>query len=54
MKQSKRVLAVFVSGSMMLASITGGCATEAAQPETQPLVQAAPQPPVGRTDRALS
>jgi uncharacterized membrane protein YgcG len=29
----------------MLASLAGGCATEAAQPETQPLVQAAPQPP---------
>jgi hypothetical protein len=29
----------------MLASIAGGCATEAAQPETQSLLQAAPQPP---------
>ena len=45
MKQSKRVLAVFISGSMMLASIAGGCATEAAQPETPPPVQAAPQSP---------
>jgi hypothetical protein len=46
MKQSKRVLAVVISGSMMLASITGGCATEAAQPETEPPVQAAPSPAV--------
>jgi uncharacterized protein DUF3300 len=45
MKQSKRALAVFISGSLMLASIAGGCATEAAQPETQPVVQDVPQPP---------
>jgi Protein of unknown function (DUF3300) len=45
MKQSKRFLAVCVSGLIMLASMAGGCATEAAQPETQPPVQAAPQPP---------
>lgn len=45
MKQSKRALAVFVSGSLMLASIAGGCATEPAQPETQPEVQAVPQRP---------
>jgi uncharacterized membrane protein YgcG len=43
-KQSKRILAVFVSGSIVLASIAGGSATEAAQPETQSLVQGAPQP----------
>ena len=46
MKQSKRALAVFVAGSMMMASIVGGCAAEAApQPESQPLVQSWPQPP---------
>jgi uncharacterized membrane protein YgcG len=44
MKQSKRALAVFISGSLMLASMAGGCATEAAQPEAQPLAQAVPQP----------
>jgi Protein of unknown function (DUF3300) len=38
MKQSKRALALFISGSMMLASVTGGCATEAAQPDAQPPV----------------
>jgi hypothetical protein len=43
MKQSKRALAVFVSSSLVLASAVGGCATEAAQPETQPVAQAAPQ-----------
>jgi hypothetical protein len=46
MKQSKRALAVFVAGSMMMASIVGGRAAEAAPPpETQPLVQSWPQPP---------
>jgi hypothetical protein len=45
MKQSKRALALLVSGSMLLASVAGGCATQATQPETQPLVRAAPQPP---------
>jgi uncharacterized membrane protein YgcG len=44
MKQSKRALAVFISGSLMVASMAGGCTTEAAQPEAQPLVQAVPQP----------
>jgi uncharacterized membrane protein YgcG len=48
MKQSKRVLAVFVSGSIMLASIAGDCAT-AAQPDTPALEQAAPQPPEDTT-----
>jgi hypothetical protein len=48
MKQSKRALAVFVSSSMMLASM-GGCATEVALPDPQPLVQATPQPPADST-----
>ena len=42
MKQSKRVLALVISGSIMLVS---GCATEASKPDMQPSVQAAPQPP---------
>jgi Protein of unknown function (DUF3300) len=42
-KQSKRALAAFVSSSLVLASAVGGCVTEAAQPETQPVSQAAPQ-----------
>jgi hypothetical protein len=45
MKQSKRALALLVFGSMLLASVTGGCAIESTEPETQPPVQAAPQPP---------
>src|SRR5579862_7412096 len=45
MKQSKGALAVFVSCSLMLASALGGCATEAPQPEIQPVAQAAPQVP---------
>jgi Protein of unknown function (DUF3300) len=45
MKQSKRALALFVSGSLALASVVGGCATATAQPETQPPVQADPQAP---------
>jgi hypothetical protein len=45
MQQSKRALALFVSGSLALASVMGGCATVAAQPETPPPVQAESQPP---------
>jgi len=41
MKQPKRALAVFVSSSLALASAVGGCATEAVQPEAQPV--SAPQ-----------
>jgi hypothetical protein len=40
MKQSKRTLALLICGSMMLASVTCGCATEAAQVDTQPSVEA--------------
>jgi uncharacterized membrane protein YgcG len=43
MTQSKRALAAFVSSTLMLASVVGGCATEADQPEIQPVAQAAPQ-----------
>jgi uncharacterized membrane protein YgcG len=39
MKQSKRLLAVFISGSMMLAAIAGGSATEAAQPPVEAAAQ---------------
>ncbi|HWS66459.1 MAG TPA: DUF3300 domain-containing protein, partial [Steroidobacteraceae bacterium] len=44
MKRSKRALALFVSSSLVLASVQAGCATEAPQAETQPSVEAAPQP----------
>src|ERR1700751_3502248 len=43
MKRSKRALALFVSSSVVLASVQAGCATEAPQAETQPSVEAAPQ-----------
>lgn len=49
MKQTKRSLAVFVSSSLMLASAVGGCATEAALPEIQPVTQAAAQTSVSST-----
>ena len=45
MKQWKRAPALLISGAMMFSSIAGGCATEAAQPETPPQAQAPPQPP---------
>jgi hypothetical protein len=45
MKQSKRALAVFVSSTIMLASVAAGCATQAAEPDAQPMVQAEPQSP---------
>jgi len=45
MKQSKLALAALISGSMIWVSLVGGCATEAAQSETQPVVQGAPQLP---------
>jgi uncharacterized membrane protein YgcG len=44
MKRSKRAFAVVISGSIMLASLAGGCATEAAQAKAQPPAQAVPQP----------
>ncbi|MDB6108240.1 MAG: hypothetical protein JWO52_8239 [Gammaproteobacteria bacterium] len=40
MKQSNRALALVMSGSMMLVSVTGGCATEVPQPDAQPPVAA--------------
>ncbi len=43
MKRSKRALALFVSSSLVLASLQGGCVSEASQPDTQPPVAAAPQ-----------
>lgn len=46
MKQSKRALSILVSSSLVLASAAGGYVTAAAQPETQPPAQAAPQPSV--------
>src|SRR5437899_3337189 len=49
MKRSKRALALFVSSSLVLASVQAGCATEAPQPETQPSVGAAPQASEGST-----
>jgi uncharacterized membrane protein YgcG len=45
MKQSKRALAVFVSSTIMLASVVAGCATQAAEPDAQPMVQAEPLSP---------
>jgi hypothetical protein len=44
MKRSKRLLVAFISGSLMLATIVGGCVTVADPPDPQPPVQAAPQP----------
>src|SRR2546430_4333938 len=49
MKRSKRALALFVSSSLVLASVQAGCATEPPQPETQPSVGAAPQASEGST-----
>ena len=43
MKRSKRALALFVSSSLVLASVQAGCATEAPQAETQSSVEAARQ-----------
>jgi hypothetical protein len=48
-QQSKRTWAVFLSVSMMLVSMAGGCAIVAAQPDVQPQVQAAPRPPEDAT-----
>lgn len=45
MKRSKRVVAVFVAGSLVLALGEGGCATEAPQPEMQAAVPAQSQVP---------
>src|SRR5882724_10005560 len=45
MKQSKRALAVFVSTTIMLASVAAGGATQAAEPDAQPMVQAEPLSP---------
>jgi len=43
MKRSKRALALYVSSSLVLACMQGGCVSEASQPDTQPPVAAAPQ-----------
>jgi uncharacterized membrane protein YgcG len=43
MKRSKRASALFVSSSLVLASVLGGCVSEASQPDNQPPVAAAPQ-----------
>jgi uncharacterized membrane protein YgcG len=46
MKQSKRALSLFVSISLVLASVATVTVTAAAQPETRPPVQAPPPPPL--------
>ena len=48
MQQSKRAWTAFISGSMMLVYLAGGCAAVTAQPDAQPLVQTA-QPPEDAT-----
>jgi Protein of unknown function (DUF3300) len=52
MKQSKRALAVFVSTTIMLASVAAGCATQAAEPDAQPVIQAEPQSPTASAPAA--
>jgi hypothetical protein len=44
MKRSGRILMLLVSSSVVLGSLQGGCASEAAQPETQPPALAEPLP----------
>jgi uncharacterized membrane protein YgcG len=43
MKRSKRALALFVSSSLLLATLQRGRVSEASQPDTQPPLAAAPQ-----------
>jgi uncharacterized membrane protein YgcG len=45
MKRSGRILTLLVSSALMLGLLQGGCATEAAQTETQPTAPAQPLPP---------
>ena len=49
MKRSKRALDLYASSSLVLASVQGGCVSEASQPDTQPAVAAAPQSSTGRS-----
>jgi uncharacterized membrane protein YgcG len=44
MKRSGRILMLLVSSSLVLGCLEGGCAIEAAQPETQPPAPVAPLP----------
>jgi uncharacterized membrane protein YgcG len=44
MKRSGRILMLLVSSALVLGCLQGGCATEAAQPETQPPAPAEPLP----------
>jgi uncharacterized membrane protein YgcG len=44
MKRSGRILMLLVSSSLVLGCLQGGCASEAAQPETQPAAPAEPLP----------
>jgi hypothetical protein len=48
-QQSKRAWAVYLSVSMMLVSLAGGCAIVAAEPDAPAQIQAAPQPPADAT-----
>jgi len=51
MKQSKRALAAVISSTLVLASITAGCATEVAEPDMQTPVTAQP---IGSGDAAVT
>jgi uncharacterized membrane protein YgcG len=53
MKQSKRTLAFLISGSVMLAAVTGGCATEAAQVEPQASVEVPASSPADTAPAAV-
>jgi hypothetical protein len=60
MKRSRRILILLASSSLVLGCLQGGCASEAAQAETQPLAPAAPlsaslpQPSVQELDQLVA